>query len=1074
MHGFQGTCAKLRPTDHDENAQWPKHPARPLERARRVFSRSTLRKMDARFFEQPILNSPYEYPSQHWELDAGGQPTDRILPERRKVAFISAIPTAKKRRGGQREMVFDEAAQALGTEAQQYDLTTFIGGVRQRVDRWRELPDPGSWQVTPETARLLKHWRSHQFGDIRPFFCQVEAVETAIWLTEVAPQRGRQERQVLDHLDQASEEANPGLARLALKLATGTGKTTVMAMIIAWQTINAVRRPGSRRFTRGFLVVTPGVTIRDRLRVLQPNDPDNYYASRELVPNDMLRDLERAKIVITNYHAFLRRETLPLSKGGRALLQGPGPELRTKETEGQMLQRVMPGLMGMKRILALNDEAHHCYRQKLAGEDEEGPLKGDDRKEAERNREAARVWISGLEAVQRKLGLQRVIDLSATPFFLRGSGYAEGTLFPWTASDFSLMDAIECGIVKLPRVPVADNIPGGEMPKFRNLWEHIRPKMPKRGRGKAGGLDPLSLPVELQTALDALYGHYEKTFELWRQAGIEVPPCFIVVCNNTSTSKLVHDFIAGFSRENEDGSTTLVNGRLELFRNFDEHGNPLARPRTLLIDSEQLDSGEALDKQFRAAAGDEIERFRREIVARTGDRRQAEHLSDQDLLREVMNTIGKPDTLGGSIRCVVSVSMLTEGWDARTVTHVLGVRAFGTQLLCEQVIGRALRRQSYDPNDDGLFDVEYADVLGIPFDFTAKPVPVAPQKPRQTVLVKAITPERDAREIRFPRVEGYRVELPAERLTANFDDDATLELTPDLVGPSITRNEGIIGEGVDLNLSHTRDLRKSTLLFHLTKRLLETKWRDPGEEPKLHLFGQLKRITRQWLADHLVCKGRTYPAQLMYQELADIACERITQGIVTTLIGERPIKAVLDPYNPVGSTVNVRFTTSKELRWKTDDKRSHINWVVCDSDWEAELCRVVESHPRVRAYVKNHNLGLEVPYRYGSETRRYLPDFIVLVDDGRGDDLLHLMVEVKGYRREDAKDKKKTMDVYWIPGVNNLGSFGRWAFAELTDVYAMEEDIEARLEAEFQALVERAAPPPEAVDNQDRVAPAAP
>ena len=553
--------------------------------------------MDRRFFEQPILNSPYEYPSRHWELDASGQPTNKIRDKRRKVAFITPIPKPKKSGAGQRKMVFDEAAQALGTEAQQYDLTAFIGGVRQRVDRWRELPDPGSWQVTPETARLLKHWRSHRFGDIRPFFCQVEAVETAIWLTEVAPQRGREERQVLDHLDQASQEANPGLARLALKLATGAGKTMVMAMLIAWQTINAVRRPGSRRFTRGFLVVTPGVTIRDRLRVLQPNDPDSYYASRELVPNDMLRDLERAKIVITNYHAFLRRETLPLSKGGRALLQGSGPELRTKETEGQMVQRVMPGLMGMKRILALNDEAHHCYREKPAGEDEEGPLKGDDRKEAERNLEAARVWISGFEAVQRKLGLQRVIDLSATPFFLRGSGYREGVLFPWTASDFSLMDAIECGIVKLPRVPVADNIPGGEMPKFRNLWEHIRPKMPKRGRGKAGGLDPLSLPVELQTALQALYGHYEKTFELWRQAGIDVPPCFIVVCNNTSTSKLVHDFIAGFSRENEDGSTTLVNGRLALFRNFDEHGNPLARPRTLLIDSEQLDSGEALDKQ---------------------------------------------------------------------------------------------------------------------------------------------------------------------------------------------------------------------------------------------------------------------------------------------------------------------------------------------------------------------------------------------------------------------------------------------------------------------------------------------
>ena len=1014
--------------------------------------------MASSFFEQPILNSPYEYPSRHWELDESGQPTNKIEPERRKVAFITPIPTVKKRRGGQREIVFDAAAQALGTDRQQYDLTALISGVRQRVDRWRELPDPNSWKVTPETARLLKHWRGHRFGDIRPFFCQVEAVETAIWLTEVAPALGKEGRRFLDQIDAASEGANPGLARLALKLATGVGKTTVMAMIIAWQTINAVRRPSSHRFTRGFLVVTPGVTIRERLRVLQPNDPDSYYASRELVPNDMLRDLKSAKIVVTNYHAFLRRETLPLSKGGRALLRGQGPDLQTKETEGQMLQRVMPDLMGMKRILALNDEAHHCYRERPAGEDEEGPLKGDDRKEAERNREAARVWISGLEAVQRKLGLQRVLDLSATPFFLRGSGYAEGTLFPWTASDFSLMDAIECGIVKLPRVPVADNIPGGEMPKFRNLWEHIRPKMPKRGRGKAGTLDPLSLPVEFQTALQALYGHYEKTFGPWREAGMEAPPCFIIVCNNTSTSKLVYDFVSGFFRENEDGSSTLVNGRLPLFRNFDEHGTPLARPHTLLIDSEQLDSGEALDKNFRAAASDEIERFRRDIVVRTGDRQRAENLSDQDLLREVMNTVGKPNTLGGSIRCVVSVSMLTEGWDARTVTHVLGVRAFGTQLLCEQVIGRALRRQSYDANADGLFDVEYADVLGIPFDFTAKPVPVEPQKPRETVLVKAITPERDACEIRFPRVEGYRVELPEERLTARFNDDSTLKLTPELVGPSITRNEGIIGEGVDLNLGHTGGLRKSTLLFHLTKRLLETKWRDPGEEPKLHLFGQLKRITRQWLDEHLVCKGDTYPAQLMYQGLADMACERITAGIVRKLHGERPIKAVLDPYNPVGSTLHVHFTTSKTLRWKTDPGRCHVNWLVCDSDWEAQFCRVVESHSRVRAYVKNHNLGLEVPYRYGSETRRYLPDFIVLVDDGRGDDdLLRLVVEVKGYRGEDAKDKKTTMDTYWVPGVNHLGSFGRWAFTELTDVYTMEQDFEDALEAQFQAVVAQVA-----------------
>src|SRR2546426_1649320 len=722
--------------------------------------------MSDSFFDHPILNSPYDYPARYWELDDSGQPTQKIIERRRRAEFITPIPKPKKRKASaaQKEMVFDEG-KGLSTAAQQYDPTSIINELRRHVDQWRALPHPNQWQVTPETARLLQHWRHHDFGSIRPFFCQVEAVETVIWLTEVAPQARKAGKMILDHLANANNDANPELMRLALKLAPGAGKTPVMAMLIAWQTINAVRRPQSTRFSRGFLVVAPGLTIKDRLRVLQPNDPDSYYASRELVPGDMLDDVNRAKIVITNYHAFKLRERIDLSKGGRSLLQGRGEELNTLETEGQMLQRVMPDLMGLKNILVLNDEAHHCYREKPGAEDEED-LKGDDKKEAEKNNEAARLWISGLEAVKRKLGVARVIDLSATPFFLRGSGYVEGTLFPWTMSDFSLMDAIECGIVKLPRVPVADNIPGRDMPMYRNIWEHIRAKMPKKGRGKASALDPLSLPPQLQTALDALYGHYEKTFNLWQDAGIRVPPCFIVVCNNTSTSKLVYDFISGFQRTNEDGSTTLVNGRLALFRNFDEHGNPFPRPDTLLIDSEELEAGEAIDENFRGMAADEIERFRGERIERSGDARQGENITDQELLREVMNTVGKPGQLGGAIRCVVSVSMLTEGWDANTVTHVLGVRAFGTQLLCEQVIGRALRRQSYDLNEDGpdegLFNVEYADILGIPFDFTARPVIAPPQLPRETIQVKAVRPERDALEIRFPRVVGYRVELPEE------------------------------------------------------------------------------------------------------------------------------------------------------------------------------------------------------------------------------------------------------------------------------------------------------------------------
>ena len=1010
--------------------------------------------MNNPFFNQPILNSPYNYPARHWELDEQGQPTQQILEKRRKAEFITPIPKPRKRKRNQqqKEFTFDEG-KGLSSEDQQYDPTPVINVLRGHVDRWRALP-PGKWRVTPETARLLQHWRHHNFNTYRPFFCQLEAVETIIWLCEVAPDLTIG-KQFLDHLDGANQEANPDLMRLALKLATGAGKTTVMAMIIAWQTINAVRQPNRRKFTRGFLLVAPGLTIRDRLRVLQPNDPNSYYKERELVPSDLLPEMTKAKIVITNYHAFKLREKMNLAKANRSLLQGRGEALNTLETEGQMIQRVIPELMGMKRIMVLNDEAHHCYREKPDSH-EEDDLKGDDKKEAQKNNEAARLWISGLEAIGRKLEILRVVDLSATPFFLRGSGYREGTLFHWTMSDFSLMDAIECGIVKLPRVPVADNIPGGEMPKFRNLWEHIGKDMPRKGRGTAESLDPLSLPSLLQSALDALYGHYEKTYQAWQDAGISVFPCFIVVCNNTATSKLVYDFISGFQRENEAGDKSFHQGRLELFRNYDEYGNPLARPRTLLIDSEQLESGDALDKDFAKVADREIELFRREAIERGGpladELRAGKKFDEATLLREVMNTVGKPGKLGDSIRCVVSVSMLTEGWDTNTVTHVLGVRAFGTQLLCEQVIGRALRRQSYDLNEDKLFNVEYADVLGIPFDFTAKPVIAPVKKPRETIHVEAVRPERDHLEITFPRIEGYRVALPEEKLRATFTDDATLELTPALVGPTRTNNAGIIGEGIELNMIHRKDIRRSTLIMHLTKHLLYTRWRDTGEEPKIHLFGQLKRIVKQWLDNHLVCKGNTYPAQLMYRELADMAGEKITAAITQSMSDERPVVAEPDPYNPVGSTQHVNFNTSNPHRWQTDGRKCHINWVMLDSDWEAEFCRVAESHPAVMAYAKNHNLGLEVPYQYQGEKRKYLPDFIVRVDDGQADPL-NLIVEIKGYRGEDAKVKKETMDTYWVPGVNNLKRYGRWAFAEFTDVYEMETDFAEKLEQAFGEII---------------------
>ena len=349
-------------------------------------------------------------------------------------------------------------------------------------------------------------------------------------------------------------------------------------------------------------------------------------------------------------------------------------------------------------------------------------------------------------------------------------------------------------------------------------------------------------------------------------------------------------------------------------------------------------------------------------------------------------------------------------------------------------------------------------MLGIPFDFTAKPVISEPKPPKDTVRVNAVLPERAHLEIRFPQVTGYRVELPDDRFIVYFDDNARWELTPLDVGPAQTKNAGIIGEAADLGLDHLENIRTATLLFHLTQHLIETQWRDPDQEPKLHLFGQLKRITKQWLETCLICKGGTKPGVLLYKTLADQACNRITAAITEAQQDQRPIKAILDPYNPTGATRHVRFTTTKTERYETDSRRCQINWVICDSEWEAEFCRVAEAHPRVLAYVKNHNLGFEVPYRFGSETRRYRPDFIVQLDDGQGrEDPLHLVVEIKGYRGEDAKDKAAAMNAYWIPGVNHLKVYGRWAFAEFTDVFQMQTDFQATVENEFARVLKATA-----------------
>ncbi|KSV61479.1 hypothetical protein N185_10670 [Sinorhizobium sp. GW3] len=945
----------------------------------------------------------------------------------------------------------------LSTDATEFNPSPMINELRQELATWRGLPNPSQWKVTPITQRLLQHWRSIQRDEnqvIRPFFCQLEAVEAAIWLTEVAPEMGARGRRFINWISTANNfaiqpegappsDAAPDLMRTAFKLATGAGKTTVMAMLIAWQALNAVRAPSSKRFSKGFLIVTPGITIRDRLRVLMPNDEHNYYEMLHLVPHDLLPDLQRANIVITNYHSFKLKDNFEAASGTRQALEGHGGSLQTLETEGEMIRRVMGDLMGTKNVVVINDEAHHCYRARPVAQ--EVRLTGDERKEAEENAEAAHLWMSGLEALNRQQGVRIVYDLSATPFFLSGSNWPEGTLFPWVVTDFSLMDAIECGIVKLPRVPIADNRADGQQVMYRNLWPAIRQRMPdkrKRGEGKP---DPHKLPIELKVALDALYGHYGKTFRLWEQHQIGIPPVFIVVCNNTTNSEMVRDYIAGYAYTDEQDQERVRQGELELFRNYDDHDQRLERPRTILIDSAALESGGEIDKAFRDAHETEIEAFKRERIRRNPG---AGDVSDAELLREVMNTVGRKGRLGEQIRCVVSVSMLTEGWDANNVTHIMGLRAFGSRLICEQVIGRALRRLSYqlDP-DNGLFRTEYADIMGIDgLNFSDQARPAPPQTPREVVHVHAVSPERDHLEIAFPRVEGFRTDFPRERIDVDLSRMEPYVLTPDKVGATEVRMSGIIGEQHKLGLAHLDDKRLSSIAFDIANYWVSEKLRDPNGAPKTHLFPHAKRIVLQWLnSDRLVCKGETRPAQLRYRQLADEVCD-LLMGVLLDQPGGQPIiRAVLDPYAPEGSTASVNFNTSSASRHWPSPQRSHVNWIVTDQDWENKFAEILDDHPDVEAYAKNHNLYFEVPYSKEGEPHRYRPDYLVRLKVPEGEAALMLVLEVKGFRGHDAMLKAETMRNKWVPAVNRLGAYGRWGFAELRSVYDFRPALDAAI-----------------------------
>lgn len=569
--------------------------------------------------ENPILNSPYEEPKLHFRFGDDGI-TNEIVEARRSSSYFIPIAQPKKK-GGQ--LVFD-------TEwtRDRIEENPLINRIRARVGMWRAGGYAG---VTTTTARLLEHW-TDPARDHKLFFCQIEAAETIIYIAEVAQRFG--DSWIAGELIEGNDTSNPGLNRIAAKLATGAGKTAIMGMLIAWHALNKLANPQDARFSDCFLVITPGITIRDRLRVLLPTDPASIYRDMDIVPADRMEELNRAKILVTNYHAFQLREKVEAPKLVKSILGGGEKTLFT-ETPPEMVRRVCREFGAKKNIVVISDEAHHCYQSRPDGAAAE-KLAGEEGREAKKRNELARIWLRGIEAVKAKIGVRAIYDLSATPFFLRGSGWPEGTLFPWVVSDFSLIDAIEAGIVKVPRVPVQDNAGAGDQPTYRDLWLRIKDDLPRKGRKTEAVSREPKLPIALEGALRSLYANYETYYRRWEQneearAKGQTPPVFIVVCSNCNVSKMVCDWVAGWEKPLAGGETIVVPGKLPLFNN-ESAGAWAPRPNTILIDSAQLDSGEAMSAEFKAIAHVEIQRFKDEYAQRFPGR-DTDGITDEDILR---------------------------------------------------------------------------------------------------------------------------------------------------------------------------------------------------------------------------------------------------------------------------------------------------------------------------------------------------------------------------------------------------------------------------------------------------------
>ena len=1000
--------------------------------------------------EDPILCSPYAAPDQHWLYDTKtGLP--QKVPTRRDAGYWY-----KTERTGSQQM-------QLLAEEERDDLP-LVNALREDVRNWRE----SGWRnASHTTRRLLRHWWRDDRGR-RLFFCQLEAAETIIYLEEIlassqltrarqritaedylALRQGRNPRpdewvgKVAHHPTLADfPDSGPAMPRYACKMATGAGKTVVMAMLIAWALCNRGVTPGDPRFPRRVLVVCPNLTIKERLQVLRPGYPENYYHRFDIVPSPLRPELAKGKVLVTNWHTFNPAQALVAVGGVAASRLG-------EETAEAFARRRLGELYGQDDpLLVLNDEGHHAYRPREGY----GGLSAEEREE----RIAATVWVEGLDKINAACGIRVCVDLSATPFYLQGSGYPEGLPFPWIVSDFGLVDAIESGITKIPRLPAIDNS-GRPDPVYFRLWDHVIANLQAGDRAPGGKPKPQAAYREAEHALLALAGEWKERFDQLQAATPDqerAPPVMIVVCDNTDMAEHFHRMISGETLVAATVPDMNRRKRTRHFTNgldgFPDLWNQPGHEVALRIDSKLLAAAESEDPS--ASAKDAAE-----------------------ALRKVVATIGVAGQPGEGVRCVVSVNMLSEGWDASNVTQILGLRAFRSQLLCEQVVGRGLRRMDYTPDPEtGLLTAEYVDVFGVPFSlipFKARVAGEATGKDDRPKHEVRALPERKHLALRFPVVEGYVASLASQRLVCDVANVERTALEPadtptaTFIRPQVAYQVGHVSTHGGFELTEVdrsayyRSVHPQSIEFAIAAGVVreltdaaDERANGMRDQSRQALFPQVLQIVHDYIESRVDFNGM-HPCDLGLQTYAGRIVDLLAAAILPADEGGAALLPRLNPYRPIGSTENVHFKTVKPV-WAAS--ASHLNSVACDTaGWEqAAMFQIEQLAQRglVRCYVRNDHLEFSIPYEHLGASRVYEPDFIVELKIG-----IKVIVEIKGRSHEETPIKHEAAK-RWVAAVNNWGKLGHWDFLVCRNPQRLGEGLASVVEAHkarVRSMVER-------------------